>query len=166
MGVELSRVEQRIDGDLVTVDLWDTAGQERFKSLNKVYFRGAHGVILVYDITNKHSFEQLKSWYKVAKDNGCDPVKCVYLLIGNKSDLADVRAVDPTEGVNFARSINANFFEASALSSDNVENAINDLVEEIHKMNKSRHSRQDPQSQSIQLKDGSEIKPRAACCAR
>lgn len=162
LGVELSRVEQTIDGDQVMVDFWDTAGQERFKALNPVYFRGAHGIILVYDITNQHSFRQLNSWYKIAKDNGCDPLKCVYMLVGNKNDLEDMRAVESSEGVQLARSINANFFETSALSSDNVENAMNDLIEEIHRQHKT-NVRPDPNEEKITLKEGKPVNTGNRC---
>jgi len=162
LGVELSRVTQSIDGDQVMVDFWDTAGQERFKSLNKVYFRGAHGIILVYDITNQHSFRQLNSWYKIAKDNDCDPLKCVYMLVGNKNDLEDMRAVESSEGVQLARSINANFFETSALSSDNVENAMNDLIEEIHRQHKS-NVRPDANDEKVKLAEGKPVKTGNGC---
>ncbi|XP_063722184.1 uncharacterized protein LOC134848598 [Symsagittifera roscoffensis] len=72
LGAELSRVEKNIDDDHVIVDLWDTAGQEKFKSLTKIYCRGAHGVILVYDISNHHSFEQLESWFQTPSDKGVE----------------------------------------------------------------------------------------------
>ena len=86
------------------------------------------------------------------------------MMIGNKNDLEDLRAVDSSEGVVFARTINANFFETSALSSDNVENAMNDLIEEIHRQNKSGLSMQN--EDTVQLKEGREIKSKSGCCSK
>jgi len=153
LGVELERVELEINKTVVRVDLWDTAGQERFKSLNKVYFRGAHGVIIVYDITNSDSFTQVGEWYRTATSNGCDANKCLFLLVGNKVDLAHSRAVATTDGVGIATQYQMEFFETSAKDETNVERAFNEMIHKIHEEN-GKINAKDPRESKVQLKDG------------
>ena len=83
------------------LQIWDTAGQERFRSIQASYYKGANGILVVYDITNRKSFENLNSWLIEIEKNGN---KNVYkLLIGNKSDLEDERKVSKEEGIEFAQ---------------------------------------------------------------
>ena len=113
----------------INLQFWDTAGQERYRSLNKLYFQRVQGIILMYDITKRESFEDLGSWTKLIFDN-LDYIPIV--LIGNKLDDADQnRIVREEEGKSFANENNFLFFETSALNGKNVNLAILSLCEKI-----------------------------------
>jgi len=113
----------------INLQFWDTAGQERYRSLNKLYFQRVQGIILMYDITKRESFEGLGSWTKLIFDN-LDNIPIV--LIGNKLDDAEQnRIVREEEGKSFANENNFLFFETSALNGKNVNHAILSLCEKI-----------------------------------
>mgnify|MGYP002622869341 CR=1 FL=1 len=101
-----------VNGKKVKLQIWDTAGQERFKNITASYYRGGNGVLVVYDITDRDSFENLNSWLIEIEKNAN---KNVYkLLIGNKCDLEDKRKVTYQEGKDFATSNGMQFIETSA----------------------------------------------------
>ena len=113
------------------LQIWDTAGQERFKAIQASYYKGANGILVVYDITERKSFDNLNSWLIEIEKNGN---KNVYkLLIGNKSDLEDVRAVSKEEGKEFAEINGMEFFETSAKSNFQVQEAFIQLTREVIK---------------------------------
>ena len=101
-----------VNGKKVKLQIWDTAGQERFKNITASYYRGGNGVLVVYDITDRESFENLNSWLIEIEKNAN---KNVYkLLIGNKCDLEEKRKVSYQEGKDFAESNGMKFMETSA----------------------------------------------------
>ena len=112
------------------LQVWDTAGQERFRALTTSYYRGAHGVILVYDVCEQASFDHLSSWIKdVDLYSGEEVTK---LLIGNKDDSDPGRkVVDPDIAREFARDHNMLFMEASAMRATNVAAAFRLIVAEV-----------------------------------
>ena len=113
----------------VKIQLWDTAGQEKYMSICKIYFQKIQGIILMYDITNRDSFEHLSKWIQVINDSTYNiPV----VLVGNKiDDEDDGRIVRTEEGKTFAKDNGYLFYEASALNGKNVNNVIYDLCEII-----------------------------------
>lgn len=113
----------------VKINLWDTAGQERYMSINKLYFQKIQGIILMYDITQRSSFERLPKWVQLINETTFNiPV----ILIGNKiDDEEENRIVSTEEGKDFANQNGYLFYEASALSGKNVNNSIYDLCESI-----------------------------------
>ena len=120
------------NGEDVKVKLFDTAGQERFKSITRNYIKKANGILLVYDITDETSFKKIETWYAnlSADSNNTLPI----VLIGNKSDLEQDRAVSTENGIELAKKlkIEKHFFETSCQSGQNVHEAINDLVQQIY----------------------------------
>ena len=119
------------NGEQIKVKISDTAGQERFKSIAANYIKKAHGIILVYDITCHESFQDVNKWLdEIGKSENTRPM----ILIGNKSDMADKREVPNEEGMNFAKNFgqNLHFYETSCKTGENVEEAINDLVNQIY----------------------------------
>ena len=113
------------------LQIWDTAGQERFRSIQASYYKGANGILVVYDITNRRSFEGLNSWLIEIEKNGN---KNVYkLLIGNKSDLEDERKVSKEEGKEFAEINGMEFFETSAKEDYQVQDAFIQLTRDVIK---------------------------------
>jgi len=113
----------------IKLQLWDTAGQERFKTVTNTYFRGAHGVILVYDVTDQKSFTQIGDyWLNEVKNNA--PENAVLMIVGNKCDLPN-RAVPTKQAKDFAQGKEASFLETSAKEDTNVSKAFISLAEAI-----------------------------------
>ncbi|KAH0794084.1 small GTP-binding protein [Histomonas meleagridis] len=121
IGVEFLATSVDVDGKSIKLQIWDTAGQERFRSIAKAYFRSAIGVILVFDLTDRKSFEDLSGWLSDIHSL-CDP-NAVVTLIGNKSDLKDQRSITTTEAESFAQLHQLNYLETSALGGDNIQEA-------------------------------------------
>ena len=133
---KIRNVEQ--DGKNIKLQIWDTAGQERFRTITSSYYRGAHGIIIVYDITDMESFNNVKTWLQEIEKFASDNVN--KLLVGNKSDLTAQRQVDTQVAKEFADSLGIPFLETSAKTSTNVEQAFNKMTAEI----KSRMQTQGP----------------------
>jgi len=132
IGVDFKATSVEMDGKSVQLQVWDTAGQERFRALTTSYYRGAHGVVLVYDVTDQNSFNHLSSWIKdVDLYSGEEVVK---LLIGNKDDNPNDpthKKVDTEAAREFAKDHKMYFMEASAMRALNVTAAFKLLVAEV-----------------------------------
>eukprot|EP00699_Malawimonas_sp_californiana_P000704 EC714131.1.p1 GENE.EC714131.1~~EC714131.1.p1 ORF type:complete len:160 (+),score=1.58 EC714131.1:27-506(+) len=103
IGVELCSKSVEVEPGVVTnMQLWDTAGQERYQAVTKAYYRHATGCIFVYDVTNRKSFARVKFWMDEVA-NYIESPNAVYILVGNKSDLAHARAISLEEAAHFAR---------------------------------------------------------------
>jgi Ras-related protein Rab-18 len=122
----------RVGGKVVKATIWDTAGQERFRTLTSTYYRGAHGIVLVYDVTRPDTFNHLAQWLSEIEmycpGGGTNVVK---LLVGNKTDLASDRAVSTKEGEAWARSKGMLFLESSAKNAENVKAVFEEAVQKI-----------------------------------
>jgi Ras-related protein Rab-18 len=122
----------RLANKVVKATIWDTAGQERFRTLTASYYRGAHGVLLVYDVTRPETFQHLPQWLNEIETYGPAGGKSVVkLLVGNKSDLEADRAVSTAEGEQWARSKGMLFMESSAKSGDAVKGVFEEVVTKI-----------------------------------
>lgn len=108
---------------------WDTAGQERFRTITSSYYRGAHGIIVVYDTTDRESFDNVKQWMTEVRRFACENVNL--LLVGNKADLKDKRAVEYDEAKAFADERGIPFLETSAKEDTNVDEAFTTMAREI-----------------------------------
>jgi len=129
IGMDFKTTKMTIDSNVVKLAIWDTAGSERFRSLTPNFYRGSHGVILVYDVTNRHTFEKLDNWLKEVEAYSTKP-DIVKMLIANKID-KEGRAVTREEGLQWARRHHTLFIEASAKTKEGVECAFEELVEKI-----------------------------------
>ena len=114
------------DGKMVKIQIWDTAGQDRFRSITKNYYKGAHGIILIYDITNKKSFENVRTWINQIKEEVSEKVSII--LVGNKIDDEEHRVVATEDGEKIAKELGLMFFECSAKSGVNIDSTFNELV--------------------------------------
>ena len=129
VGVEFGSKLFDLNGHKIKAQIWDTAGQEKYKSITGAYFKGSKGALVVYDITQKSTYESLEKWVNDLKSAG-DP-KITIILIGNKSDLEENRQVSKEQGEEKAKSFGCAFLETSALSGDNIDKAFNMMVKEI-----------------------------------
>ncbi|XP_060533081.1 ras-related protein Rab-35 [Cylas formicarius] len=118
IGVDFKIKTVNIEGQKVKLQIWDTAGQERFRTITSTYYRGTHGVIIVYDVTNGESFANVKRWLHEI-DQNCEVVNRV--LVGNKNDTPDRKVVLTEDAQRFADTMNIRLFETSAKDNINVE---------------------------------------------
>ena len=132
-GVDVKHKYVSCDNNKIRLDIWDTAGQERFRGLAKNYFRGAHGFILVYDITNKESFIKLKGWIKDAKEKINKEDSFKIMVVGNKKDCENDRAVEYNTLKQFGEDNKVIFSEVSAKTGEGIDKLFNDFVHELLK---------------------------------
>ena len=116
-------------GKEVKVQIWDTAGQERFRTIAKSYYRGAHGIILVFDVTNQKTFDNIKMWVNQIKEEASSKV-CV-ILVDNKID-SEERVVSNEDAAELAKANELKLYEASAKENINVTETFQDLIENIN----------------------------------
>ena len=131
VGVEFGTRDFQIENNKVKVQIWDTAGQERYRSITNAYYKGAKGSLLVYDITNPKTFENLDKWLSDLKANAEEKISVV--LIGNKSDLEEERQISIEQGKEKAEFFKLAFMETSALNGNNIEKAFNELITDVYK---------------------------------
>lgn len=132
IGVEfvIKVVEYR--GKKIKLQIWDTAGQDRYKTILSSYYKESHGVILVYDINNKKTFDNLDQWYShLIEHTGRIPA----ILVGNKNDLMLSRQVSIEEAKKFADKINISFFEISVLQNININEVFSDIIIKVYNYN-------------------------------
>jgi len=117
------------DEKTIKLQIWDTAGQERFRTITSSYYRGAHGIIVVYDVTDQESFNNVKQWLNEIERYACEKVN--KLLVGNKCDLVSKKAVSYEVAKAFADKLDIPFLETSAKAATNVEKAFLTMADEI-----------------------------------
>eukprot|EP00347_Sterkiella_histriomuscorum_P002710 403367106 len=126
IGVDFKIKALEVNGRQVKLQIWDTAGQERFQSITTAYYRGASGMMIVYDVTSRDSFEKAKDIFNKSREYTTQDV--VYAVVGNKSDLNGVREISFEEGMSFANEIGAYFQETSAKENYSIDIAFHDLA--------------------------------------
>ena len=146
-----------IEDKKVRLQVWDTAGQERFRNVTKSYFQSSQGLLVVYDITDKESFDKIKFWIENIKNNAPENAKLI--LVGNKCDLANERKVTIEDGENKARNYNIKFFESSAKDGTNVNELFFYLANEIYQNDKTKEK---DNKKTMQL--DSKKKEKKGCC--
>ncbi|KAK4528711.1 hypothetical protein GAYE_SCF63G6656 [Galdieria yellowstonensis] len=162
IGVDFKIRTIELDGKTVKLQIWDTAGQERFRTITSSYYRGAHGIIIVYDVTDQESFNNVKTWLHEIDRYANESVN--KLLVGNKNDLTTKKVVDTATAKEFADSLGIKFLETSAKTSENVEQAFITMAQEI----KERMANQ-PQTQKTSGihvgANAQEVKESSSCCS-
>ncbi|XP_018601424.1 ras-related protein Rab-8A isoform X1 [Scleropages formosus] len=139
IGIDFKIRTVELDGKKIKLQIWDTAGQERFRTITTAYYRGAMGIMLVYDITNEKSFDNIKNWIRNIEEHASADVE--KMILGNKCDVNDKRQVSKERGEKFvpppmfftqlALEYGIKFMETSAKANINVENAFMTLARDI-----------------------------------
>ena len=127
LGLDSYSKDETINGKTIRVNVWDTAGQERYKALTKGFFRNAQGIMVVFDVTNQETFENVKFWIESIKTNiGSEIEKTPIIIIGNKID--SEREFEKDVAVKFCKEANYPYYETSAKTGENIDSTIIDLV--------------------------------------
>ncbi|XP_061740238.1 ras-related protein Rab-37-like isoform X2 [Nerophis ophidion] len=159
VGIDFRNKVVDVDNLKVKLQIWDTAGQERFRSVTHAYYRDAQALLLLYDITSKPSFDNIRAWLNEIHDYTQKDV--VIMLLGNKSDMAAERVVKTEDGEKLAKEYGVPFMETSAKTGINVELAFLAVAKEL----KHRHSQQ-PHEPKFQIQDYIQShKHKTACCS-
>jgi len=119
IGVDFKMKNIILNDRMVKLQLWDTAGQERYRAIVASFYKGAHGIVVVFDLTDINSFLKVKFWLQEIKQKA--PEKTSIILVGNKKDLEEQRMVDEKEVKQFADTNNLQYFETSAKTGEGVE---------------------------------------------
>jgi Ras-related protein Rab-10 len=129
IGVDFKVKSVTINATKVKLAIWDTAGQERFQTITTSYYRGAMGIMLVYDITQTSTFGNINKWLRNIEDHATDNV--AKLILGNKCDMENRRVVPTEQGEQLARSKGLKFLETSAKANINIDKAFTMIAEDI-----------------------------------
>ncbi|KAK4343070.1 hypothetical protein RND71_038886 [Anisodus tanguticus] len=131
IGVDFKIKTLTVSGKKLKLTIWDTAGQERFRTLTSSYYRGAQGIILVYDVTRRETFTNLSDVWAKEVELYSNNQDCVKILVGNKVDRESERAVTREEGIALAIELGSLFLECSAKTRENVQNCFEELALKI-----------------------------------
>ncbi|CAD8091274.1 unnamed protein product [Paramecium sonneborni] len=131
IGVEFAQKNISINGKEIKLAIWDTCGAEQYRALTKIYYQGAAGALLIFDITDRSSFDNLEKWIKDIEQN---TQSIIIMLIANKVDLQDQRKVSKQEAAQFAFEHKLAYLETSAKDGTGIQQAFEQLATEIVKL--------------------------------
>ncbi|KAI8047529.1 rab-type small GTP-binding protein [Gilbertella persicaria] len=156
IGIDFKIRTIELDGKRIKLQIWDTAGQERFRTITTAYYRGAMGILLVYDVTDERSFGNVRNWFSNIEQHASEGVNKI--LIGNKCDMEEKRVISKEQGQALANELGIPFAETSAKANISVEEAFFDLAREIKKrLIDTQQAQQTRQREEVKL-DNSAIK--------
>ena len=164
IGVDFKIKTFDIDEKRIKMQIWDTAGQERFKNIIASYYRGAHGILLIYDVTDKDSFKNLSNWLiEIEKNSSKNVLK---VLIGNKTDLEEKRVISYNQAKEFADSYGLKYIETSAKKNLNVNEAFATLGRELMVASEDKRIVKQKQNKKISVAkmEDLNVQKRRGCC--
>ena len=163
IGVDFKIKTLMVDNKKIKMQIWDTAGQERFKTVISSYFKGSHGIFVIYDITNRESFKNLENWLIEIEKNASENV--LKILIGNKNDLEEEREIKTEEGQAFANRNGLQFMETSAKMNVNVNEAFEALAKLMMQVNtENKTSDNKGETKKIKASSGKDLSTKKGCC--
>lgn len=155
VGVDFTVISKYVNGKLFKIQLWDTSGHERFMSLTKSYYRGCHGAIFVFDLTNAESFDKLKTWIEECGLNSQDNLQII--IVGNKIDLKDKIEVSQEKINELCKTYECGYIETSAKDNINLNELLSSValcIVNTHKElseSENKHAFSPSQSQKIEI---------------
>lgn len=163
IGIDFKIKTIELDGKRIKLQIWDTAGQERFRTITTAYYRGAMGILLVYDVTDDQSFQNIRNWIRNIEQHAADNVDKI--LIGNKCDMESAKAVTKAQGQALADEYSIKFFETSAKNNINVTEAFTSIATDIKKRLMDNPNATTPQNPGLRV-DSANAKaaPSKKCC--
>ena len=164
IGVDFKIKTFEIDSSKIKMQIWDTAGQERFKNIIASYYRGAHGILLLYDVTDKDSFKNLSNWLiEIEKNSSKNVIK---VLIGNKTDLEDKRVISQNQGKDFADTYGLKFIETSVKKNINVKEAFETLGRELMAASGDKRITKEKPNKKISISKAQDlnVQKQGGCC--
>ena len=162
IGVDFKIRTIELDGKTIKLQIWDTAGQERFRTITSSYYRGAHGIIVVYDVTDAESFNNVKQWLAEIDRYASENVN--KLLVGNKCDLVSKKAVNYETAKAFADKLEIPFLETSAKAATNVETAFLTMAAEIKNTVAKQPQIKPSAKTEVSVGKGSDLSQSGGCC--
>ena len=147
------------DGKIVKLQIWDTAGQDRFRSITKNYYKGANGIVVIFSVTDKKTFGNVKSWIHQIKAEVDE--KVTIILVGNKIDDEENREVTKEEGEEIAKNFGLDFFECSAKTGENINSTFNELVLKMVEI----HEKFGGKEEKLKLKQNKIGGTKKSCCS-
>ena len=161
IGVDFKFMVLLVDGKNVKFQIWDTAGQERFRTITSAYYKGSHGILLVFDLTDKKSFDDIDRFWRAEVESYAEKEVAMY-LVGNKADMADRREVDRETAEKYAEGRGMVYFECSAKEDDNVADIFLDFA---RRMMKKEQDKAPKKPQNVQVKNTkADEKKDSKCC--
>jgi Ras-related protein Rab-8A len=162
IGIDFKIKNVDIDGTRIKLQIWDTAGQERFRTITTSYFRGAQGILLVYDVTDRRSFESIRNWISQIQQHA--DVHVNKILVGNKCDMLDEKVVSTEEAQKLAKEFGIEFFECSAKNDINVGDGFYGIARSVKdRLIADGQGGPTAGKQGLSLKSGAAA-PKKGCC--
>jgi Ras-related protein Rab-8A len=165
IGIDFKIRTIELDGKRIKLQIWDTAGQERFRTITTAYYRGAMGILLVYDVTDERSFNNIRNWFSNIEQHASEGVNKI--LIGNKCDWVEKKAISKEQGQALADELAIGFVETSAKANINVEEAFFTLARDIKKrlIDTHAHDQNNSMKNNIELgKNNPKSNAGSSCC--
>lgn len=161
IGIDFKIKTIELDGKRIKLQIWDTAGQERFRTITTAYYRGAMGILLVYDVTDEQSFQNIRTWIRNIEQHATQNVDKI--LIGNKCDMEQDKQVETPRAQRLADEYSIQLFEASAKNNINVTEAFVHIASDIKKrlMDSAPNA---PANNEHVVDTDSEVKEKKSCC--
>ena len=154
VGLDYFSKQEIINNKTIQIKIWDTASQERYKALTPSYFKNAEGVLVVYDITNTDSFDNVKYWISSIKYNmESKNIKIPIILLGNKIDMDESREITKEVAEKYAAENNYKYFETSAKTGVGIDKAIRELVDQVINQTNNIDDQKEFRKDSVQIKE-------------
>lgn len=162
IGIDFKIKTIELNSTKIKLQIWDTAGQERFRTITTAYYRGAMGIIIVYDVCDQNSFDRVETWYKTVQQHAKDDAQVI--IVGNKCDEEEGRVISTQQGEQLAESLGVPFIEASAKTGVNVSDVFYKLSELILEKSGDEFTNQGNNEDSIDVKQGAKGSQSSSNC--